>query len=105
MTRQQPFAVTVLMFINFGCSAALIFAWPDLAPRLAAPFGWAFGKAIATKLSIWELPFMLMWIVPAGSAIAGWILDSFEQTNWALIVLVLPLATMAATMVMFKVLG
>ena len=105
LTRQQPFAVTFLAGLNAAATALLVFAWPTLAPKLAAPFSWAFGHAISTQLSIWELPFMLMWLVPLLAAVGGWVLDSFDQTKWALLVLALPMMITIATMTLFKFFG
>lgn len=105
LARQQPYYIILLAVINGIATAALVFAWPILAPKLAAPFGWAFGKAISTQLSIWELPFMLLWVIPLTAAVAGWILDAFEETGWAALIMSLPLVTMVATLTLFRLFG
>lgn len=105
LTRQQPAIISLLVGINALAAAALVFGWPILAPKFAAPFGWAFGKAISTQLSIWELPFMLMWAIPLAVAVAGWIIDMFNETKWAAFVLSLPLVTMVATLTLFRLFG
>jgi hypothetical protein len=104
-TRQQPFGVTFLIGINIAMAAALVFAWPTLAPRLAAPFGWAFGHTISTQLSIWEVPFLLMWLIPLLLAMMGHLLDGYEQTGWAYVALMIPLVTLTATISLFRVFG
>ena len=103
--RQTPISITFLVAINAFIGSVLLYAWPTLAPKLAAPFGWAFGKAISTQLSIWEPPFMLMWVVPFLAAGIGFVLDKFEQTGWAVLVLVLPSVTTLATILLFRIFG
>lgn len=100
-TRQQPFAVTFLVGWNLAVASAMFFAWPVLAPKAAAPFSWAFGRAIGAQLSVWDLPFMLMWLVPAAAAAIGWFLDTFEHDKSAFVVLVMPTVIAVATFTLF----
>lgn len=104
-TRPQPIAVTFLIGWNVAIATAMFVAWPTLAPKAAAPFSWAFGRAIGAQLSVWELPFMLMWVVPAAAAAIGWVLDSFEQSAAAYITLLMPTVVAAATFILFGILA
>lgn len=65
--------VRTLMWLNGLVAVSVVAYWTGVSLVLEEPFRWATGLGVGTSPSLFEYPYVLLWIVPAGAAVIGWL--------------------------------
>lgn len=62
-----------LMWLNGLFAAAVVAYWTGVSLIIEEPFRWATGEGVSPSPSLFEYPYLLLWIVPSAAAVIGWL--------------------------------
>jgi len=98
-TTKRPVLLPVLAAANVAFAIVCLVAWPHVAHWLEPIVRWISGQSIGLHPRPMSLPFMLVWLVPAGAGIFGWTLAECGAVALARPITLFPLIYAAAVFV------
>jgi hypothetical protein len=95
-TTKRPVFVPALAAANVLFALVCLVAWPHVAVWLEPIVSWVSGQSIGLHPRPMSLPFLLVWLVPAGAGIVGWTLTECGALALARPITLFPLLYAAA---------
>ena len=88
--------VQVMIMLNLGMAVSVFAVWPGYPEVLADPLSVIAGSGTPIRPSVFEYPFLLLWVIPLLGACLAFVMAAIQSARLARFFAVFPLL-LAAT--------
>lgn len=93
--KPQRKIALALMMLNGAMSFALVFYWSGLDRYIGDPYKWAMRGAISPSPSLFEYPYLALWLTPLLCMCGGWLALQGGRSNAARVIGFYPIVMMS----------
>lgn len=89
-TKPQTHVAMAFLVVNATITFVMIFYWSGMAGLIADPFRWAMRDGVSVAPTIFEYPYLTLWLTPLLCMCGGWLAIKAERFSMARIVGIYP---------------